>query len=150
MNFKNIIILVVLMLPMSSVFAQQASSAGIFDPSAKTNEINSASNKLPYLQEFLASVKTNPAKYCNEPKTLRDSVNTHMQLDLSALNFSVFKDYKDKSAKKISDETNKAYVIGMQMIFAGQFLPDRQKELEKHIVKVNELIEKTGFMKQSL
>ena len=148
LNLKSSITILAFLLLVSMAFAQQANNNGVFNPTAKTDEINNAVNKLPYLQSFLAQVQGNPTKYCKSSKELRDSVNTHLQIELMTLNFSIFKDYNNKNVKKIEAEVNKAYVIGMQMIFAGQFVADAQKELELHIAKANKLISETGFFKQ--
>lgn len=146
-NLKSAVIFFALLLILSMGFAQQPKNKGTYDPTAKIDEINNAVNKLPYLQLFLKQVQSNPKKYCNTSKELRDSVNDHTQIDLMTLSFSVFKDSKNKNLKKIEVETRKAYAVSMQMIFAGQFLNDRQRELELHIAKVQKLIAETGAFK---
>jgi hypothetical protein len=146
---KSIIIVCVLLISVNMAFAQQANSKGLYNMEQKMKEIESSTDKLSYLQTFLHEVSTNPAKYCTASKELRDSVNGHMQSDVNLFNFSIFKNSTtDKHVKKINDVTNKAYVIAMQMVFAGEFLPERQKKIDAFIAEANNLIEKDGFLKQ--
>ena len=147
-TLKSTTILFAFLLSVAVAFGQKADSTGSYNPTTKTNEINNAANKLPYLQSFLETIKSNPAKYCKASKKLRDSVNTHTQIDFQTLLLSVFGDYKYKNIEKIQAETKKAWGISLQMINAGEFLADQQKELELHIVKINNLIAQTGVFKQ--
>ncbi|EHQ29051.1 hypothetical protein [Mucilaginibacter paludis] len=143
LNLKIKLCFPALLLMISMAYAQKPNSASS-NLKAKTEEINNAVNKKLYLQSFLKQVQINPAKYCNSSKELRDSVTTHMQLDLNALNLSVLKKQKDKKVKKIAVGIKKSFEISLQMILDGQLLADQQKELDGQIAKVNELIAEAG------
>jgi len=146
LKLKRVLITVVLLMSVSVAFAQQAKGDGLYDLSKKMQEVESANHKLPYLKSFLDDVSKNPAKYCAASQQLRDSTNHHMQLDFNVVLLVVFKNSeKDKNVKKIMQCTSKAYEIGMQMIFAGEFLSTRQKKLDAYIADINLLVEKTKF-----
>lgn len=139
----------ILMLCACSVFGQQKVQKAT-DLPGMIKLIQSSKQKILFLQEFLASVKTKPLTYGKSTSSVRDSVNHNLQLQYNALLLTIFDGALDSPAKKIQKSTGNAYEIAMQTI-NGQYLTKRRELLlNQYVAESHQLISKYSFLKNWL